>query len=96
MLKILIKPRAKEDLKNIYLYSLKEFGKTKTTEYVGDLDKAFNKLANNCNLGNDYSVISPQTRAYKATSHLIFYKISEDQISIIRVLHKSMDHKKHL
>ncbi|MFT6077313.1 MAG: plasmid stabilization system protein ParE [Myxococcota bacterium] len=53
--KIFIKPSAYKDLKNIYLYSLKEFGTKRADRYVKDLDMAFNKLAKNPKLGNDYS-----------------------------------------
>jgi toxin ParE1/3/4 len=94
--KILIKPKAREGLKNIYLYSTEKFGNKKAKGYINNLDKAFYKIANNPILGNDYNILRPKIRAYTVTSHLIFYKISKESIIIIRVLHKAMDYQKHL
>ncbi len=94
--KILIKPKAYQDIENIYFYSLKEFGSKRAKKYIQDLNKTFLKLAANPNLGKDCNVIRPSIMAYKATSHLIFYKIHSDNITIIRILHQAMNHEIHL
>jgi toxin ParE1/3/4 len=92
---ILIKPRAYKDLEKIYLYSLKEFGSKRADQYVKDLDIAFNQLLGNPKLGTDYSCIHSNLMAYKVMSHLVFYKSSNINLSIIRILHKSMDYERH-
>ncbi len=93
---IKLKPKAYDDLTNIYQYSLKEFGQTKATAYIKSLDEAFNKLADNSNLGTDYSDIRPKLLAYLATSHIVFFKRSEQGITVLRVPHQSMDFNQHL
>jgi toxin ParE1/3/4 len=93
---IKLKPKAYDDLTNIYQYSLKEFGHAKATEYIKSLDEAFNKLAQDNNLGTDYSDIRPELLASLAASHIVFFKRSEYGITVIRVLHQSMDFDRHL
>ncbi|MGJ8664599.1 MAG: type II toxin-antitoxin system RelE/ParE family toxin [Marinicella sp.] len=93
---IKLKPKAYDDLTNIYQYSLKEFGQAKATEYIRLLDKTFHKLANDCNLGTDYSEIRPELLAYLAISHIVFFKRSKQDITVLRILHQSMDFKLHL
>lgn len=43
---IKLKPKAYDDLNNIYQFSLKEFGQAKATEYIKSLDETFHKLVN--------------------------------------------------
>jgi len=75
---IKLKPKVYNDLTNIYQYSLKEFGKTKATQYIKSLDEAFHKLAHDSNLGTDYSDIKKELLAYLAASHFVFFKRSEN------------------
>ena len=67
---IKLKPKAFDDLTNIYKYSLKEFGQSKATQYIRSLDEAFSKLANDNTIGTDYSDIRPQLLAYLTKSHI--------------------------
>jgi toxin ParE1/3/4 len=93
--KILIKPRAEEDLKNIYSYSLQEFGIKKARQYVKNLDEVFRKISENPNLGSHASYVKSKLIFYRSTSHLIFYQITNSSVTIIRILHKSMDFEKY-
>ncbi len=93
---IKLKPKAYDDLTNIYQYSHKEFGQAKAAQYIKSLDEAFSKLANDSNIGTDYSDIRPQLLAYLATSHIVFFKRSKHGITVLRILHQSMDFNRHL
>ncbi len=93
---IKLKPKAYDDINNIYQFSLKEFGQAKATEYIKSLDETFHKLVNDSNLGTDYSDIRPELLAYLASSHIVFFKHSENGITVLRVLHQSMDFNRHL
>ncbi len=93
---IKLKPKAYDDLNNIYQYSFKEFGLTKATQYIKSLDEAFHKLTLDINLGTDYSEIRTGLHAYLASSHIVFFKRSNKSITVIRILHQSMDFNRHL
>lgn len=94
--KFRLRPKAVEDLENIYEYSYQEFGSARADQYIRDLDTAFHKLADEPGLGSDASHIRPNLMVYRVVSHLIFFISSVYGINIIRVLHKSMDYERHL
>lgn len=85
-----------DDLEGIYKYSYDNFGQKKAREYVADIDEAFEKITDNPNLGYDYSEVFTDGRAVLVASHVIVYKVSETIVTVVRVLHKSMDYKRHL
>ena len=49
--KFRLRPKAEEDLENIYEYSYREFGSARADQYIRDLDAAFHKLAVEPSLG---------------------------------------------
>jgi toxin ParE1/3/4 len=52
------------------------------------------EVANNPDLGKDYSAIAENLLGFKAGRHIIFYRrIEENEVEIIRILHEKMDLK---
>jgi toxin ParE1/3/4 len=88
--------KADEDLANIYIYSYRTWGADRAEEYIRDLNSAFQALADNSRMGRDYGYVRPAIRAYAVESHIIFYQPTGYGISVVRVLHNVMDHKRHL
>lgn len=80
----------------MYDYSLQEFGYKRAEQYIQDLANTFQKLADDPTLGQNYDFVRSGLFIYRIVSHVIFYKRSPVGIIIIRVLHKSMDYKRHL
>lgn len=93
---ILLRPSADEDLESIYDYSFEKFGLNRAIEYIHDLNSTFIKLANNPDLARKCDFIKPNLQTYQVSSHIIFFKATKTRISIIRILHKSMDSPRHL
>ena len=93
---VCISPKAIQDLENIFKYSDANFGRTRANKYIRDLNIAFNKLAKEPSLGFDCNDINQNLLAYKVISHLIFFKTSLNGITVIRVLHQSMDYEQHV
>ena len=93
---IQLRPKAEEDLEGIYLYSQKEWGISRAVTYIRDINAAFEVLANNAALGRNYNDVRPNLRAYNVASHVVLYKPINRGIAVIRVLHKSMDSKRHI
>lgn len=94
--KFRLRPKADKDLENIYDYSFQEFGSARAERYIRDLDDAFHKLADEPSLGSNYSHVRPDLMAYRVVSHVVFFKPLVDGINILRVLHKSMDYRRHV
>lgn len=97
MLEIHITKKTQEDLENIWIYSFKEWGEKQADKYFDTLDQAINKtLLNNPKTGSNCNHISSGYRLYKVAKHLIFYKLTQKRILIIRILHHRINVRRHL
>jgi toxin ParE1/3/4 len=87
-----ISAKAAEDIRNIWLYTLEHWSKEQADRYVNLIFDEIEYLAANPFSGKDKSHIRKNYRCAKVKSHLVFYKINdENNIEIIRVLHQRMD-----
>ena len=91
-----LRPQAENDLEQIYDYSLQEFGDERAEQYIKDLDTTFQKLANNPSLAKNYAFVRADLLAYRVVSHVVFFNLTDSGITIVRVLHKSLDCGLHL
>jgi toxin ParE1/3/4 len=87
---------ADSDIEAIFDYTEKEFGFDQAVKYVSDLDTVFNELIRSPELGRKRNEIKIELRSLVQESHIIFYRILEDRIRIVRVLHESRDVKNFL
>ena len=94
--KFLLYPKAVEDLESIYLYSTREFGIKRTADYILAIDASFQHLADDPLIARKCDYIRPDLCAFNVGSHIIFFKITDYGIAVIRVLHQSMDFNRHL
>ena len=93
---ILLRPLAEKDLESIYDYSYQEFGENRAIEYINDVNNVFIKLANNPELARQCDYIKTGLLTYTVGSHIVFFRVTKVRLSIIRILHKSMDYQRHL
>ncbi len=91
-----VRKTADKDLNKIFIYSVENFGIKRAEQYIDDIVTTFQNLAENYEQGRDCSYIKPNLYAWDIVSHVIFYKPTKDGISIYRILHSSMDYKKHI
>lgn len=87
--------KASQDLDAALDYSIINFGAKVMAEYHNSLEKCFDILAQNPDLGTDVSYIRKDYLRFQHRSHSIFYKKTNNSIFIIRLLHKSMDAGQH-
>ncbi|MEZ5690972.1 MAG: type II toxin-antitoxin system RelE/ParE family toxin [Rickettsiales bacterium] len=95
MIKIYKQSRAEEDLVNIWLYSFETHGERQADKYYDELANGINLLANSPNLGIACDEIKIGYRRFKIKHHIIYYKITPSILTIIRVLHESMEPTKY-
>lgn len=79
------------DIENILERSLLEFGQTQTEQYYQSLKNCLELLAGNPEVGNTADEIQSGYHRFPHQSHVIFYTISESDIFVALILHKSMD-----
>lgn len=85
--------KASEDIENIWLYTFENWSLEQADRYVNLIFDEIEYLSDNPNSGKDFSHIRKNYRGAKVKSHLIFYRLidNQDGIEVIRVLHQRMD-----
>ncbi len=93
---LVIAPAARNDLKDIYQYGLRLWGKTRSDSYLTAIKGQFWSLTEQPLMGNERSELLPGARSIPIQSHTLFYRIESNRIEIIRVLHGRQDPQRHL
>lgn len=88
--------KTQEDIDEIYNYGSYEFGKNKALDYLMELQTYFQFLLDNPEIGKHRYEIKEGLYSFPYASHIIFYRIFDANIRIVRVLHGSRDLKKFL
>ena len=88
--------RADADLAGIADYSIEAFGFEQARRYGEGLEECLNRLADQPKLGNVVGELRPALRRFQWKSHVVFYVPDEHGVFIVRVLHESMDWRRHL
>lgn len=85
--------RARMDLEEIARYTLEQWGRRQMAKYLRELDRTIQKLARDPDRqGRDRSHIKPGLRSLSHEQyHFVFYRVCDDTVQIIRVLHKRRD-----
>lgn len=87
---------ADEDLYETWLYGLGRWGLEQADNYQDQLEKMIRYLAENPQHGKDQSFIVNGLRSFPSGSHRVFYMFEEGYITVVRVLHQSMDTERHI
>jgi len=82
---------ADDDLVSIFDYTSEQFGNEQAIKYLTLLDDVFQNLCNNPFSGRNRNEIAEGIRSIVYVSHIVFYKLIEEKILIVRVLHSSRD-----
>src|SRR5262245_39593524 len=89
--------RADEDLKEIYRYTRRMWGRDQAVRYLRGLEQRFTALAANPLTGIAREDLRPEgLRSVVHGSHVIFYQPQPDGVLIVRVLHGRQDVRTHL
>ncbi len=83
--------KASTDLDSILDYSMISFGTDIMLKYHQSLEKCFETLDDNPDLGTEVEHVRPDYLCFEHRSHLTFYKKLKQDILIVRILHKSME-----
>ncbi|NRP27348.1 Toxin ParE1 [Marinobacterium sp. xm-d-420] len=82
---------ADQDISDIYDYTYSEFGDDQAITYLADLEPVLLKLVDYPELGRARSEIRVGLRSLAYQNHVIFYRILDTHIRVVRVLHGSRD-----
>lgn len=96
MLKIVQTVLAEQDLTDIWVYTSEEWSLAQADTYLDEIASVILTLTEHPRLGHARDDLKKGYRALPTNQHIVFYKVLEDEIQIIRVLHKSVDVPQHV
>lgn len=83
--------RALADLRDIVGYTMETWGRKQARLYREELELGILKLALSPGLGRVRADVAPSVRSFPIARHVAFFVESEGTITVLRVLHPSMD-----
>lgn len=90
-----LSPLAEADLEEIWLYTRREWSLAQANKYYHHLVAAFEGLAAGNIIGRICDIRANYLK-YSVGSHMIYYRLQDDSIVIMRILHGKMDVNRHL
>jgi toxin ParE1/3/4 len=96
MMRLTLSPRAHADLDEIWDYSAEKWNAERADSYISEIWKTVELIADEPGLGRSCDEIREGYFKFPSGSHLIFYKKTNENIEIVRVLHQWMDIDNHL
>lgn len=87
-----ISQKALQDLDDIWLYTFANWSKEQADRYYNLLMDEIEFLSKEIHSGRSIGYIKTGYRSILVKSHIIFYKITEDNLlEVVRILHQMMD-----
>jgi toxin ParE1/3/4 len=87
---------ARRDLAEIAAYTLEEWGDEQRVRYMTQLDARMRWIARSPQRGVSIERVRPGYWRASEGRHVIFYRVVEKRVEIMRVLHERMLPKRHL
>ena len=85
-----LSPAAECDLESIWVYTIRRWGVEQATRYIDFVLAQSPKTASSCER------IRPGYRRRGVERHMIYFRVTDYGIAVIRVLHDRMDASRHL
>jgi toxin ParE1/3/4 len=86
--------KAIEDLSAIWEYTYDEWSELQADKYYNMLIETCNEIADNPDIGKDYSLIAKNIYGITSGRHIVFYRrLRPKNVEIVRILHEQMDLK---
>ena len=86
---------ADRDLIAIAEYTEEHWGEAQKNKYLGEIREKFKHLRDMPGLGMERSDVCDGQRSFMVGSHVILYSETESHFMIDRILHQSMDPRRH-
>ena len=87
---------ARQDLKNIFTYSIRKWGRQQAQRYSSQLKAHIQKLAEDAVFSKPVPDTQRNLRRSATGRHSVIFEQTDEQILIVRVLHEAMDIPRHM
>jgi toxin ParE1/3/4 len=88
--------RADDDVIEIFVSGVREFGERQAARYHAALVEAFEFVAAHPLAARERKEYVPPVRMHFIGAHVVAYVVDEDHVLIVRVLHGRQDWERHL
>ena len=94
---VVLSPKAKADLSDVWNYTYTEWGVEQAEKYVRELWTIISELTDDLTKSVDIGDVRRGYRKVRAGSHVVFFKVtSAGVVDVVRILHQKMDFNRHL
>ncbi len=90
-----LSPEAERDLENIWVYTYDNWGIAQANNYIDKFSTAFDQIVSNPQLGTNCDHIRKNYRRLPIAHHVVYYRLTDYGISVIRILHQRMSPMRH-
>ncbi|MCO5162990.1 MAG: type II toxin-antitoxin system RelE/ParE family toxin [Mesorhizobium sp.] len=91
-----ISAQAQRDLEQIWAYSAENWGEDQAVQYVAQVRAALELLRTNPGLARPAEDVRPGLRKFTVGSHVLYVRLGDRFLRLVRVLHGRMDAGRHL
>ncbi|MBX3573964.1 MAG: type II toxin-antitoxin system RelE/ParE family toxin [Mesorhizobium sp.] len=91
-----ISAQAQRDLEEIWAYSVENWGEDQAVQYVAQVRAALELLRTNPGLARPAEDVRPGLRKFTVGSHVLYVRLGDRFLRLVRVLHGRMDAGRHL
>ena len=97
MRKIVLSPKAKVDLSQVWEYTCAEWGNEQAEKYIREIWAAIEELSSDLTKSVDIGDVRNGYRKVRSGAHVIFFKATKGgNLDVVRLLHQKMDFDRHL
>lgn len=96
MAELRLTPAALRDLEGIWRYTVQRWGVERAERYLDALNASFEALSRAPHSAPACDHIVPGYRRQPVERHVVFYRVENDTVIVVRVLHERMDVPRHL
>lgn len=90
-LRLVFRAAAKRDLAQLGAHSERRWGTLQTRRYLDEMEAKIQMLSSNPMLGHDAGYLRTGLRRVNSGRHAVFYRVFDDRIEVVRVLHVASD-----
>lgn len=92
----LLTGKAKQDLADIADYTKEHWGRSQARIYLNEIEAGCEKIAGKPSIGKSREEISKDLMSFPVESHVVYYQHKNQQVIVVRVLHRRMLPNNHI
>ncbi len=89
-------PAVERDLESIWTYTVRQWSVEQANRYIDFLTAVFVELAQSPQTAPTCEHIRPSYRRWGVERHMMYFRVTDYGIAVVRVLHHHMDAPRHL